>query len=133
MAAERDTVDRMIAHHLAARVGAQFHGRIGGMVKAGLFVKLEESGADGFVPAATLGSEFFVYDERQHALIGERSGETYRLGDPVEVILREVTPVAGGLRLEMVSSEKKGKPASTRRGTPVRRGNARPGKPHARR
>ena len=55
MAAERETVDRVIAAHLADEVGAVFEGRIAGVTRAGLFVKLSETGADGFVPAATLG------------------------------------------------------------------------------
>ena len=103
MAAERDTVDRLVAHWLADRVGATFRGRISGVTRAGLFVKLAETGADGFVPMRTLGSEFFVYDEARHAVVGSRSGEAYRLGDEVEVKLVEVAPVAGALRFEMVS------------------------------
>lgn len=110
MAAERDTIDRLIASHLKGQVGARFHARIGGVVGAGLFVTLDESGADGFVPVATLGTEYFVFDETRRALVGSRTGETYQLGDPVEVILREVTPVAGGLRFEMQSQGRAGKP-----------------------
>jgi ribonuclease R len=63
MAAERDTVDRLVAHWLADRVGATFHGRISGVTRAGLFVKLDETGADGFVPMRSLGADYFVYDE----------------------------------------------------------------------
>ena len=55
MAAERETVERLIAHFLADRIGASFAGRIGGVTRAGLFVKLDDTGADGFIPAATLG------------------------------------------------------------------------------
>ncbi|MGE0211226.1 MAG: ribonuclease R [Parvibaculaceae bacterium] len=109
MAAERDTVDRLIASHLKGQVGARFSARIGGVVGAGLFVKLDESGADGFVPVSTLGSDYYVLDSAQRALIGRDTGETYRLGDPVEVLLREATPVAGGLRFEMLSDGRKGK------------------------
>ena len=106
MKAERETVDRLIAHFLADRVGAQFEGRIGGVTRAGLFIKLNETGADGFIPARTIGDEFFRYDERSHALIGNRSGETYRLGDAVSVRLVEAAPVAGALRFELLSSGK---------------------------
>ena len=63
MAAERETIDRLIAHFLADRVGATFEGHIAGVTRAGLFVKLDETGADGFVPAATLGDDYFRYDE----------------------------------------------------------------------
>jgi ribonuclease R len=127
MAAERETVDRLIAAHLSQQTGSVFEARISGTAKAGLFVALNESGADGFVPAASLGAEYFVYDEARRALIGERSGETFRLGDPVRVKLVEATPVAGGLRFEMVSRGKAGKPlprraAGARHGQERRRG-----------
>ena len=103
MAAERETTDRLIATHLAGQVGAEFDGRISGVTKAGLFVKLSETGADGFVPAATLGHDFFRYEETLHALIGNRTGETFRLGDSVRVKLVEAAPFAGALRFEMLS------------------------------
>jgi ribonuclease R len=103
MAAERETVDRLIAHHLADRVGAVFRGHVSGVTRAGLFVKLDETGADGFVPARTIGSEFFRYEEKHHALIGDKSGESYRLGDKIEVKLVEAIPIAGALRFEILS------------------------------
>jgi ribonuclease R len=103
MVAERETNDRLIAHFLADRVGATFEGRISGVTRAGLFVKLRETGADGFVPARTIGDEYFAFDEKRHAMIGRRSGETYRLGDNVTVKLIEAAPVAGALRFELLS------------------------------
>ena len=114
MAAERETVDRLIATHLAKQTGAVFRGRIGGVVGAGLFVKLDDSGADGFVPVSSLGSSYFVYDKTRHALTAERSGETYQLGDRLEVRLVEATPVSGGMRFEVVTGGREGKPAPRR-------------------
>ena len=73
MMAERETFDRLIAHFLADRVGATFEGRISGVTRAGLFVKLDETGADGFIPARTIGNEYFRYHEERHALIGSSS------------------------------------------------------------
>lgn len=103
MAAERETIDRLVAYFLADRIGATFKGRIAGVTRAGLFVKLADTGADGFVPARSLGADFFRYDERQHALIGERTKEAHRLGDSVEVKLVEAIPIAGALRFELLS------------------------------
>ncbi len=120
MAAERETTDRLIASHLAGQTGALFRGRIGGVVGAGLFIKLNDSGADGFVPVSSLGSDYFVYSEVEHALIGQRSGEKFQLGDPVEVKLLEVTPVSGGLRFEMVSDGRQGKPPPQRHSRAIR-------------
>ncbi|MBK8008295.1 MAG: ribonuclease R [Rhizobiales bacterium] len=103
MAAERETVDRLIAHFMADRVGAHFRGVVAGVTRAGIFVKLDEIGADGFVPARTIGNEFFAYHEALQALVGDRTGEAYRLGDIVEVKLVEAVPVAGALRFELLS------------------------------
>jgi len=103
MKAERETNDRLIAHFLADRIGATFEGRISGVTRAGLFVKLDHTGADGFVPARTLGSEYFRYEEGMHAMVGSRSGERHRLGDRVTVKLAEAAPVAGALRFELIS------------------------------
>ena len=103
MKAERETADRLIAHFLADRIGATFQGRISGVTRAGLFVKLSDTGADGLIPIRTLGSEYFNYDETRHALVGSRSGAMHRLGDVVDVRLVEAAPVAGALRFELLS------------------------------
>ena len=103
MGAERETIDRLIAFHLSEQVGATFTGRVAGVTRSGLFVKLEHTGADGFIPAATLGGDYFAFDEGAHALIGQGTGESWRLGDTVSVKLVEAAPVAGALRFEMLS------------------------------
>jgi ribonuclease R len=103
MKAERETADRLIAHFLADRIGASFQGRISGVTRAGLFVKLSDTGADGLIPIRTLGTEYFNYDETRHALVGTRSGAMHRLGDVVDVRLVEAAPVAGALRFELLS------------------------------
>ena len=132
MAAERETVDRLIAHHLADRIGDTFKGRISGVTKSGLFVKLSDTGADGFVPASTVGADYYRYEEAKHALVGDRTGETYRLGDPVEVKLVEAAPVAGALRFELQSEGRfeggRGKPRGARQGRGRDAGAARKGR-----
>jgi len=110
MAAERDSTDRYIAAFMSDRVGAEFDGKISGVTRFGLFIRLAETGADGLVPVRTLGREFFNHDERTHALIGEKSGLTYRLGDKVRVRLEEATPLTGGLRFELLEGGKPGTP-----------------------
>ena len=73
-----------------------------------MFVKLNDTGADGFIPARTVGGdEYFRYHEDSHALIGDRTGEAYRLGDSVRVKLVEAIPSAGALRFEMLSDGKR--------------------------
>jgi len=131
MKAERETFDRLLAHFLADRVGATFEGRISGVTRVGLFVKLDDTGADGFIPARTIGTEYFRYHEDRHALVGSSSGETYRLGDRVTVKLVEAVPLAGALRFELLSegSHDSGARHSKRNGPAVRAAPARPDRP----
>ncbi|HEY5125890.1 MAG TPA: ribonuclease R [Bradyrhizobium sp.] len=144
MKAERETADRLIAHFLADRIGATFQGRISGVTRAGLFVKLTDTGADGLIPIRTLGTEYFNYDETRHALVGTRSGAMHRLGDVVDVRLVEAAPVAGALRFELLSegtlaprghkrqdvakAQAKPQPGRSPRSKDRRPGKARPGK-----
>ncbi len=106
MAAERDTVDRLIASHLATRLQESFRARISGVTKSGLFVQLPQFGADGFIPVSTLGADYYLFDESARALFGERSRKGYQLADEVEVKLVEVAPLAGTMRFEMLSEPK---------------------------
>jgi ribonuclease R len=121
MAAERDATDRYVAAFLADRVGAEFTGRITGVTRFGLFVRLDETGADGLAPISSLGGEYFHHDERAHALIGERSGAVWRLGREVEVRLKEATPITGGLLFEMLSDPESGGAAPGRARPPPKR------------
>jgi len=123
MAAERETADRLIAMHLADRVGAKFIGRIAGVTRSGLFVRLKDTGADGFVPVSSLSNDFYNHVEAEHALVGKRTGETFRLGDTVEVRLIEVVPSAGALRFEMLTEGTRGRVAAPHAG--MRSKNAR--------
>ena len=103
MAAERGAIDRYVAAFLEDRVGATFEGRITGVTRFGLFVRLDETGADGLVAVSTLGDEYFVHDDKTHTLVGDRTGARWGLGARVHVRLREATPITGGLLFEMLS------------------------------
>jgi ribonuclease R len=120
MTAERETIDRLIAHHLSTRIGEIFEGRVSGVIKSGLFVKLVETGADGFVPAATIGHDYYRYEESTRLLLGAASGESFQLGDVVSVRLVEAAPFAGALRFEIVSGSTRNRPVGRRVG-PMKR------------
>jgi ribonuclease R len=101
-AAERDAADRYIAGFLARRVGDILAGRVTGVTRFGLFVRLADTGADGLVPISSLPSDFYDHDERDHALVGRRWGRTYRLGERVAVRLIQAEALTGGLLLELI-------------------------------
>ena len=125
MAAERDTVDRYLAAYLAERAGAEFGGRIAGVARFGLFVKLDETGADGLIPVSSLGREYFRHDAASQTLRGEETGLVLGLGQRVTVRLVEAAPVTGGLILELLAVEGEQRRAPGRRqdgkGTPKRK------------
>ncbi len=103
--AERDALDRYLAAFMADRVGSTFAARISGVTRFGLFVTVEENGASGFVPLATLPDDRWFHDESRHTLTGRRTGLTFTLAQPVEVLLREATPRTGGLVFHLLQGE----------------------------
>ena len=111
MAAERASKDRYLAQFLSNRIGAEFDGRISGVTRFGLFVRLNETGADGLVLISSLGGDYYHHSESLHALVGERTGMMYRLGDDVTVRLEEVAPLKGGMRFELLSGGRKADPS----------------------
>ncbi len=124
MLAERDTTDRYLAAYLSERVGAEMAGRISGVQRFGLFVKLAESGADGLVPVRALGGEFFHYDADSQTLMGAETGRVLGIGQRVTVRIAEAVPVTGGLILDLVEIEGDRVPpgrSRARRGPPPRR------------
>ncbi|MGR3802758.1 ribonuclease R [Marinibacterium profundimaris] len=107
MMAERDTTDRYLAAYLSERVGDEMEGRINGIARFGVFVKLDDSGADGLVPIRSLGNEYFHFDREAGTLMGSDTGMTIALGQRATVRLVEAEPVTGGLELELLSLDDK--------------------------
>jgi ribonuclease R len=106
--AERDAVDRLTASFLADKLGEVFMGTVTGVTRFGLFICLDESGADGLLPVSSLPDDFYVHDERSHSLVGRRWGRSFRLGERLGVRLREVTPLTGGIILDLVATDTDG-------------------------
>ena len=104
-AAERDAIGRYAALYLADRVGGEFEGRVNGVTRAGLFVTLTETGADGLIPMRGLGGDFYVHDEARHRLVGRRWGRTFTIGDALRVRLAEANAVTGSLLFALVDED----------------------------
>ncbi len=102
MVAERDVMDRFTAQYLSANVGKDFKGRIASVTRFGLFVQLSETGSDGLVPMSHLPRDFYVHDERRHALVGKNTGREFRLSDPVVVRLVEADVLRGSTVFELL-------------------------------
>jgi ribonuclease R len=138
MAAERDANDRYLAAYMRDHVGGDFEGRINGVTRAGLFVTLADTGADGLVPISTLPGDYYIFDERHRTLTGERSNRRFRLGDRIAVKLAEANPITGGLIFQLKEGATegddrrgRGKARSSKRGKSVTKGGKTKGKQRA--
>ena len=83
------------------KVGRDFDAFVTGVASFGIFVTLRDFFVEGLVPMSALGSDFFVYEEKQHRLRGRSSGRTIRLGDPVRVNLKEIDEVRRRLNFQL--------------------------------
>jgi ribonuclease R len=115
MEAERETIDRYVAAFLADKVGQILRCRITGVQPFGFFATVEDLGGDGLVPAAILGNEYFRYDEAARALVGDETGETFRVGQHLELKLVEANPASGALRFELPVGKFAAPPRTTRK------------------
>ncbi|MCG2840598.1 VacB/RNase II family 3'-5' exoribonuclease [Sandaracinobacter sp. RS1-74] len=138
MEAERETLDRYIARHLANHVGQVVRARISGVQAFGFFAAVEDIGGDGLVPVGALGDERFRFDEAGRYLEGAESGTRYSQGQKLDLRLEEADPVTGSLRFSIPGVEAvdrgprfrrdgRGGPRQKRGGPPpgVRRGRKR--------
>ncbi|MEK9671985.1 MAG: ribonuclease R [Rhodospirillaceae bacterium] len=139
-AAERAAVDRLTTAFMASQVGAEFTGRVNGVTRFGLFITLDETGADGLAPMGSLPDDYYDHDEAQNQLRGRSTGMIYSLGDPVRVRLAEARPLTGGMIFEIAGGggsgggRRFGKSARTgKRGAgPARKGKSRAARRKAR-
>jgi ribonuclease R len=121
MEAERETIDRYVAAYLADQVGQLVECRISGVQPFGFFATVEDLGGDGLLLAKDLGNEYFRYDEGAKQLVGDETGETYRIGQRLTLRLAEASPISGSLRFELPEGSYGGPRVPTRRDR-VRRG-----------
>ena len=125
MVAERDTTDRYLASFLSERMDVELSGRISGIAKFGVFVKLDDTGADALVPIRTLGTEYFDHDQDSQTLMGSKSGIIIGLGQRVIVKLAEAGPITGGLTAELITLDGTTMPKGPSHG-PSRNGRGKP-------
>lgn len=87
--AERETDDLKKAEFMLDKIGEEFDGVISGVISSGLFIELPNT-VEGFVHVNTLKDDYYKYDERSYALMGERTKRMYRIGDEQRVRVTNV-------------------------------------------
>ena len=88
--ASRDVIAWLKAEYMLDKIGDTFHGVISGVTGFGLFVELNEVYVEGLVHVTALNSDYYHFDAQHHRLTGENSGNTYKLGDAIEVVVARV-------------------------------------------
>lgn len=99
MEAEREIVELKRLQYMEDRVGETFAGFITGVTAFGFFVELSEFLVEGLVHVSALGDDFYRLLEKQHTLVGERSGRKFRIGDQVRVQVTAVSRVKRRIEL----------------------------------
>ena len=120
-----ESAERMVDNWLKCaliehRVGETFSGRVAGVTGFGLFVELDGTGVQGLLHIGSLGADYFHHVPAAMALVGERSGRRFALGDAVKVVLQDVSPPMGRVDLRLAE-----RPASSERMPRQRRGKGR--------
>ncbi len=113
--AERETTDLKKVEYMAQFVGEEFTGAISGVTAFGLFVELE-NGIEGLVHVSSMDDDYYRYDEERYALIGQRTGKVYRLGDAAAVTLVKVNPAERTIDFVLTGLEAQGPKAGRGRG-----------------
>ncbi|MDE0692733.1 MAG: VacB/RNase II family 3'-5' exoribonuclease [Gammaproteobacteria bacterium] len=120
-----ESAERMVDNWLKCaliehRVGETFSGRIAGVTGFGLFVELDGAGVQGLLHIGSLGADYFHHVPAAMALVGERSGRRFALGDALKVVLQDVSPPTGRVDLRLAE-----RPARSERLPRERRGRGR--------
>ncbi len=105
MEAERECVDLKKAQFMQDKIGEVFEGFISGVESFGFFVELKEYFVEGLVHVTTLRDDFYRFDERRHALIGENTKKIYSIGKEVLVRVRDVDIERRRIDFEPVEKE----------------------------
>lgn len=83
--AERESIRFKQIEYMSQHIGKEYKGIISGVAKWGLFVQIEENGAEGLVHISKLGEDFFKFAEKEYKIYGEKTGKSFRLGDEIMV------------------------------------------------
>ena len=103
MAVEREVKSRLITGFIAERIGAEFKAQITGITRFGIFVRLNDNGAEGLIPIGTLPGDWYNVAKSGLKMTEERTGIHFYLGETVNVKLVEALPITGSLKFAIVA------------------------------
>lgn len=118
--ASRDVDNWLKTYYMRDKIGEVFSGTISGMANFGLFVTLDDIYIDGMVHISDLGEDYFNYHPELMAIIGERSGIRFKLGDKVTVRVARADLDHSRIDLTLLSSNSKTKRNKTKKSTQIK-------------
>lgn len=106
MEAEREVQDRFMAHYMKDHLGEIFEGTIAGVGVPGIFIELDNIGAQGFIPKQDLDGDYFILNETQHSYVGRHTRKIYQIGNRVKVMVTNADPILCSIGFSLVKSKK---------------------------
>jgi ribonuclease R len=103
MEAEREIADLKKCQFMKDKVNEVYEGLISGVTSFGFFVELKDWFVEGLVHVSMLADDYYIHDEKRHALVGERTKRAFRLGD--EVVVKVAAVDLERRRIELVLNE----------------------------
>jgi ribonuclease R len=101
MMAERDASDRYKVSYMSRHIGANFMGVIVSLNEYGLFISLNDNGVTGFIPVRNLTGDFFRYDKPHACFKGQRTGQTFHIGQALMIGVQSANAITGSLIFEL--------------------------------
>ena len=83
-------------------IGEEFEGMISGITGFGIFIELKRYPIEGLVPIASIGNDYYVFEESTMTLVGKKSGRTFHLGDKVKVAIEKIDIINQEMDLALV-------------------------------
>jgi len=87
--AERDVEDLKKAEYMKEKIGEEYEGIVSNVTSFGMFIELENT-IEGLVRISNIDDDYYMYDEKHHTMIGERSKRTFRIGDVLKIRVDKV-------------------------------------------
>lgn len=103
--AERDIIEIKKAEYMQNKIGDIYKGIISGVTSFGVFVELKNT-VEGLIRFDDLGNDYYVYDDNRKTLTGERTKETFSLGDKIIIEVIEASKDTGKIRFKKVNKQK---------------------------
>jgi len=104
--ASRDVEDWLKCYFMKDRLGEVFSGTISSVTGFGVFVSLDEIYIEGLIHVTDLGNDYYVFNKSKHALIGEKSGKSFGMGDRVKIKVAKIDMELSRIDLILIDSNK---------------------------